>query len=165
MGSCQLLPFYRQILTQTVYLPCPALMPFIILLLVPHRTSFPRFPLGHQRHWSLPHSSSDTATLSTAARSCCSRARYQIRVGYARVHELRKLNGKRLMPWLSVRTKDASLCSAVIQPLVLVPLTSLGRRAVAMEASGAQARSSAIGAADRRRAAGGRAGRGCVRRA
>eukprot|EP00964_Phaeocystis_antarctica_P128988 scaffold92811_cov69-Phaeocystis_antarctica.AAC.2 len=114
-------------------------MPFIILLLVPHRTSFPRFPLGHQRHWSLPHSSCDTATLSTAARSCCSRARYQIRVGYARVHELRKLNGKRLMPWLSVRTKDASLCSAVIQPLVLVPLTSLGRRAVAMEASGAQA--------------------------
>ena len=121
-------------------------------------TSFPRFPLGHQRHWSLPHSSSDTATLSTAARSCCSRARYQIRVGYARVHELRKLNGKRLMPWLSVRTKDASLCSAVIQPLVLVPLISLGRRAVATEASGAQAGSSAIGAADllaRRRRAGG----------
>lgn len=55
------------------------------------------------------------------------------------MHELRKLNGKRLMPWLSVRTKDASLCSAVIQPLVLVPLISLGRRAVATEASGAQA--------------------------
>ena len=167
MGSCQLLPFYRQILTQTVYLPCPALaFYYTFTRAASHQaTSFPRFPLGHQRHWSLPHSSSDTATLSTAARSCCSRARYQIRVGYARVHELRKLNGKRLMPWLSVRTKDASLCSAVIQPLVLVPLTSLGRRAVAMEASGAQARSSAIGAADRRRAAGGRAGRGCVRRA
>ena len=44
-----------------------------------------------------------------------------------------------------MRTKDASLCSAVIQPLVLVPLTSLGRRVT--EASGAQASSSAIGAA------------------
>ena len=41
---------------------------------------------------------------------------------------------------------------------MLVPLTSLGRRAVATEASGAQAGSSAIGAADllaRRRRAGG----------
>ena len=60
------------------------------------------------------------------------------------------------------------LCSAVIQPLVarggrwvvdaaacpvLVPLTSLGRRAVATEGSGAQAGSFTIGAADR--AAGG----------
>ena len=64
-----------------------------------------------------------------------------------------------------MRTKDASLCSVVIQPLVargcrwvvnssvacpvLAPLTSLGWRAVATEGGGAQADSFAIGAADR----------------
>ena len=39
-----------------------------------------------------------------------------LRVGYARVLELRKLNGKKRVPRLSVRAKDASRCSAVIQP-------------------------------------------------
>ena len=66
-------------------------------------------------------------------------------VGYARVLELRKLNGKRRVPRLSVCARDASRCSAVILPLVersgrwvadcsiaywypvLVPLLSLGR--------------------------------------
>ena len=66
-----------------------------------------------------------------------------LRVGYARVLELRKLNGKRRVPRLSVRAADASCCMAVVLPLVkvsgrwapdrtkappvLVPLLSLGR--------------------------------------
>eukprot|EP00966_Prymnesium_polylepis_P320973 7377306-Prymnesium_polylepis.1 len=41
-----------------------------------------------------------------------------LRVGYARVLELRKLNGKKRVPRLSVRTSSASLCSAVVLPLV-----------------------------------------------
>jgi hypothetical protein len=69
-------------------------------------------------------------------------------VGYARVLELRKLNGKRRVPRLSVRAAEASCCTAVVLPLVkvangrwvsdrtvappvLVPLLILGRRAVA----------------------------------
>ena len=71
-----------------------------------------------------------------------------LRVGYACVMELRKLNGKRRVPRLSVRAADASCCTAVVLPLVevstgqwasdrttvppvLVPLLILGRRAVA----------------------------------
>ena len=70
-----------------------------------------------------------------------------LRVGYARVLELRKLNGKKRVPRLSVRASSASLCSAVVLPLVehtkgrwvpdsskapvLVPLLSLGQRMVA----------------------------------
>ena len=67
-----------------------------------------------------------------------------------------KLNGKRRVPRLSVRAADASCCMAVVLPLVeapagrwapdrtkvppvLVPLLSLGRRAVAMEGGGARA--------------------------
>ena len=112
------------------------------------------------------HVGDDDATLNSGSELLLEGA---LRVSYARVLELRKLNGKRRVLRLSVRTKDASLCSAVIQPLVsrggrwvvdasaacpvLVPLTSLGRRAVAAEGSGAQAGSFAIGAADR--AAGG----------
>ena len=41
-----------------------------------------------------------------------------LHVGYAHVLELRKLNGRRRVPRLSVRAKDASRCSAVILPLV-----------------------------------------------
>ncbi|KOO30832.1 hypothetical protein Ctob_013295 [Chrysochromulina tobinii] len=91
-------------------------------------------------------------------------------VGYACVLELRKLNGKRRVPRLSVRAKDASRCSAVILPLVrrssgqwvadrsvarpvLVPLLSLGRCVVASEGSGNRAGSFTIAAADQ--AAGG----------
>ena len=70
-----------------------------------------------------------------------------LRVGYVRVLELRKLNGKRRVLRLSVPASSASVCSAVVAPLVcdaqgrwrrasdacplLVPLTSLGRRVVA----------------------------------
>jgi hypothetical protein len=78
-----------------------------------------------------------------------------LRVGYAQVLELRKLNGKKRVPRLSVRAGDASCCTAVVLPLlevsdglwasnrtvappVLVPLLILGRRAVAT-ASGAGA--------------------------
>ena len=90
-------------------------------------------------------------------------------VGYACVLELRKLNGKRRVPRLSVRAKDASRCSAVILPLVgrggrwvadrsvarpvLVPLLSLGRCVVASKGSGNRASSFTIAAADQ--AAGG----------
>ena len=38
-------------------------------------------------------------------------------VGYARILELRKLNGKRRVPQLSVRASDASRCLAVVVPL------------------------------------------------
>ena len=85
-----------------------------------------------------------------------------LRVGYACVLELRKLNGKRRVPRLSVRANDASRCSAVILPLVerggrwvadrsvarpvLVPLLSLGRQVVASEGGGASAGSYAIAA-------------------
>ena len=79
-----------------------------------------------------------------------------LRVGYARMLELRKLNGKKRVPRLSVRAADASCCLAVVLPLakgvrgrwvadrtkappVLVPLLSLGRRAVATEGTDAQA--------------------------
>jgi hypothetical protein len=64
---------------------------------------------------------------------------------------LRKLNGKRRVPRLSVRAADASCCTAVVLPLVkaagrwapdrtkappvLVPLLSLGRCAIAKEGS------------------------------
>ena len=74
-------------------------------------------------------------------------------VGYARVLELRKLNGKRKVARLSVRASTASLCTAVVLPLtegtegqwvgdcaeatpVLVPLLSLGRRVVATPVAG-----------------------------
>ena len=74
-------------------------------------------------------------------------------VGYARVLELRKLNGKKLVPRLTVRVGHASLCSAVVVPLVrrpnghwvedyaqaspqLVPVLSLGRRMDATKVSG-----------------------------
>ena len=78
-----------------------------------------------------------------------------LRVGYARILELRKLNGKRRVPRLSVKAADASRCMAVVLPLiktsgqwapdrtkappVLTPLLSLGRRVVATEGSGARA--------------------------
>ena len=85
-----------------------------------------------------------------------------LRVGYVCVLELRKLNGKRRVPRLSVQAKDASRCSAVILPLVecsdrwvadrsvarpvLVPLLSLGRRVVASEGQGASTGSFAVAA-------------------
>ena len=67
--------------------------------------------------------------------------------------ELRKLNGKRRVARLSVRASSASICTAVVLPLVeaspgcwrtdcsvappvLVPLLSLGRRMVAAAADG-----------------------------
>ena len=76
-----------------------------------------------------------------------------LRVGYACVLELRKLNGNRRVPRLSVRAADASHCMSVVLPLVeaspgrwvadrtkappaLVTLLSLARRALAMEGSG-----------------------------
>ena len=77
-----------------------------------------------------------------------------LRVAYARILELRKLNGKRRVPRLSVKAADASCCLAVVLPLirasgrwlpdrtkapVLVPLVNLGRRAVATEGTGARA--------------------------
>ena len=75
-----------------------------------------------------------------------------MRVGYARVLELRKLNGKKRVPRLGVRASSASVCSAVVQPLVemspgrwvadcsravpvIVPLLSLGQQMVASAAS------------------------------
>ena len=86
-----------------------------------------------------------------------------LRVGYARVLELRKLNGKKRVLRLSVAAKHASLCSAVIMPLVcmqgrwvpdaekappvLVPLLSLGRRVVATEGTDATAGTFAVAAA------------------
>jgi hypothetical protein len=77
----------------------------------------------------------------------------QLRVGYARVLELRKLSGKRRMLRQSVRAADASITTAVVLPLVegprhiwtaecskarplLVPVLSLGRRVVAEAATG-----------------------------
>ena len=73
-------------------------------------------------------------------------------VGYARVLELRKLNGRKMVPRISVRAAHASRCSAVVVPLVrqpdgrwaedfsraspqLVPVLSLGRRMVATRAA------------------------------
>ena len=74
------------------------------------------------------------------------------------------VNGKRRVPRLSVRAEDASLCTAVVLPLVkrlgrwaadrtkappvLVPLLSLGRRAAATEGSGARASTFALRLAD-----------------
>ena len=67
-----------------------------------------------------------------------------LKVGYARVMELRKMNGKQRVLRQSIRRGDASLALAVVQPLVkvgsswmldctkaapvLVPVLSLGRR-------------------------------------
>ena len=81
-------------------------------------------------------------------------------VGYARVLELRKLNGKKLVPRLSVAAADAPRCSAVVLPLVrrgaiwvadrsrvkavLAPLGSVGRRVVASPATGGAAGSLSI---------------------
>ena len=94
-------------------------------------------------------------------------------VGYARILELRKLNGKRRVPRLSVKAADASCCLAVVLPLVkasgrwspdrtkapvLVPLVSLGRRAVATEGTGVRAGTFAMRLADE--AAGGRTSSG-----
>ena len=93
-------------------------------------------------------------------------------VGYARVLELRKLNGKKRVPRLSVRASSASLCSAVVLPLVevspgrwvadcekatpvLVPLLSLGRRVAATAGSGVAAGTLSLG--EPAVAAGGRA--------
>ena len=75
-------------------------------------------------------------------------------VGYARVLELRKLNGRKMVPRISIRAAHASrcTCSAVVVPLVrkpdgrwaedfsraspqLVPVLSLGRRMVATRAA------------------------------
>ena len=42
----------------------------------------------------------------------------ELRVGYACIMELRKLNGKSRVLRQSVCGKDASLCSAVLQPLI-----------------------------------------------
>ena len=86
-----------------------------------------------------------------------------LRVGYVRVLELRKLNGKRRVLRLSVPASSASVCSAVVAPLVcdaqgrwrrapetcplLVPLTSLGRRVVACAGAGARSDSYVIAAA------------------
>ena len=39
-----------------------------------------------------------------------------LRVAYARILELRKLNGKRRVPRLSVKAADASCCLAVVLP-------------------------------------------------
>ena len=74
----------------------------------------------------------------------------ELRVGYVRIMELRKLNGKRRQLRESIVANDASLASAVVLPLVklpgnvwvtdcskarpvLVPVLSLGRRMVANE--------------------------------
>jgi len=80
-------------------------------------------------------------------------------VGYVRLLELRKLNGKRRVVRLSVRASHASRCTAVILPLVerdgrwvpdhtqaplLVPVLTLGRCMVATEGSGDQAGTFAI---------------------
>lgn len=77
-----------------------------------------------------------------------------LRVGYVRILELRKLNGKRRVPRLSVEASSASVCSAVVLPLllkedehwvadsrvasaILMPVLSLGRRVVATAATSA----------------------------
>ena len=87
-----------------------------------------------------------------------------LHVAYARVLELRKLNGKKLVVRLSVRKADASRCSAVVIPLVqngngqwvedfstspplLVPVLSLGQRVVATEGTGALSGSYSFAAA------------------
>ena len=83
-----------------------------------------------------------------------------LRVGYALVMELRKLNGKSRVLRETVRATDASHCSAVVLSLVqqggrwvvdctrarpvLVPVLSLGRRVVATAGTGAQAGSFSI---------------------
>ena len=89
----------------------------------------------------------------------------ELRVGYARVLELRKLNGKRRVPRLSVRAAQASVCSAVVLPLVevssgrwatnratappvLVPLLSLGRQVVAVAEDGEPSGTFSLGTAD-----------------
>ena len=122
------------------------------------------------RTWSLrPLSRSPTPTRATPTRPELM-LEGVLQVGYACVLDLRKLNGKRRGPRLSVRAKDASRCSAVILPLVrrssgqwvadrsvarpvLVPLLSLGRCVVASEGSGNRAGSFTIAVADQ--AAGG----------
>ena len=101
-----------------------------------------------------------------------------LRVAYARILELRKLNGKRRVPRLSVKAADASCCLAVVLPLirasgrwlpdrtkapVLVPLVNLGRRAVATEGTGARAGTFAMQLADE--AAGGHKATSSGRRA
>ena len=76
----------------------------------------------------------------------------ELSIGYARVLELRKLNGKKLVPRMSVAADHASRCSAVVIPLArrgngrwvedfahaspqLVPVLSLGRRVEATKAA------------------------------
>jgi hypothetical protein len=75
-----------------------------------------------------------------------------LNIGYARVMELRKLNGKGRVLRHSIRATDASVTLAVLQPLVkrgdswaidfalappvLVPVLSLGRRMEAASAAG-----------------------------
>ena len=75
-----------------------------------------------------------------------------LKVGYARVMELRKMNGKQRVLRQSIRRGDASLALAVVQPLVkvgsswmldctkaapvLVPVLSLGRRVAATAVGG-----------------------------
>ena len=92
-----------------------------------------------------------------------------LRVGYGRVLELRKLNGKSRVLRQSVRSSDASRCSAVVQPLVevggrwvvdctkasavLIPAAILGRQVIATAGTGAHAGSFTI--ADAPTAAGG----------
>lgn len=83
-----------------------------------------------------------------------------------------KLNGKKRVPRLSVRASQASLCSAVVLPLVevspgrwvadcarappvLVPVLSLGQRVVATMGDGEHAGTYSLAAAEV--AAGGRA--------
>eukprot|EP00966_Prymnesium_polylepis_P150922 3486300-Prymnesium_polylepis.1 len=51
-----------------------------------------------------------------------------LHVGYARVLELRKLNGKRRVPRLSVRAADASCCMAVVLPLTRQGIRPMGAR-------------------------------------
>ena len=84
-------------------------------------------------------------------------------VGYARVLELRKLNGKKRVPRQSVKAADASCCMAVVLPLVkvsgrwvpdrtkvpplLVPLLSLGRQAEASQGVGGPAGTFVMGLA------------------
>ena len=88
-----------------------------------------------------------------------------LRVGYVRVLELRKLNGKKRVPRLSARARDASISSAKVLPLVeqsdgrwvtdsrlasavLVPALSLGRRVVVTHGSGADADTLSLAEAD-----------------
>eukprot|EP00966_Prymnesium_polylepis_P043741 1013699-Prymnesium_polylepis.1 len=65
--------------------------------------------------------------------------------------ELRKLNGKRRVPGLSVRAVDASCCMAVDQGTAgaCAAGLSLGRRAIATEGSGAQSGSFSVALAAR----------------